>query len=538
MRLLDYDGFAHPPAPLFRAYLRGDPAASAFYGGGFDLDALVAAAGRAAAFPGRDRQALAAALRSQQEARGAAAAAAIADTFAHPRAVAIVTGQQPGLFGGPRFVLYKALGAMVLAEALAARWDGPVVPVFWVASDDHDFAEVRQASFLDDGGRLRTLRYEPHHEPTGQPASAIVLDDTIATLVGTLREALPASTERDEMVGRIERAYRPGATLAGAFAQLLSDLLPGLVVLDPSDAPLKRLMAPVMEREVADHSPSTRLAAAAGERLLAAGFHQQVPIRDGFLNLFVVSGGERRALALHDGTVEVRGTDVRMPAADAARAIATDPTPWSPGVLLRPLAEDLMLPTAAYVGGPAEVAYHAQIGPAYAHFGIPRPVVMPRPSLTLVEPAHARALEAEGIGLLDLEGDPESLLGRWARQDHPEVEAAFADARSAIQREMGRVGDAIAAVDPTLRGAADSALGRALHQVEGLQEKSLRALKKRDQSRADRLRRTRDALLPGGALQERGLGLVGLLARHGTAIIDVVRKRMDPWARGHQVVEL
>jgi uncharacterized protein YllA (UPF0747 family) len=190
------------------------------------------------------------------------------------------------------------------------------------------------------------------------------------------------------------------------------------------------------------------------------------------------------------------------------------------------------------VGGPAEIAYSAQITSSYAYFGIPRPTLLPRPSLTLIEPAHARALDAERLTLQDLVGDPEAVVSRWAREAYPDVEAAFARTREAIEREMGQVEETLAAQDPTLRAATASARGRALHQVEGLHEKALRALKKRDQGRADRLRRTRDALLPGGALQERGLGLVGKFGRHGTPLLSDVLDRLDPFARGHQVVRL
>jgi uncharacterized protein YllA (UPF0747 family) len=227
-----------------------------------------------------------------------------------------------------------------------------------------------------------------------------------------------------------------------------------------------------------------------------------------------------------------------MPLEEAVRRLHEQPTDWSPGVLLRPLAQDLLLPTAAYVGGPAEIAYHAQIGPSYAHFSIPRPPLVPRPSLTVVEPQQARALEAETLSLPELQADSEALLSRWARDAYPDVQEAFARARESLQRDMGQVEAVMGQHDPTLRAATDAALGRALHQIDSLHEKAVRALKKRDQSRADRLRRTRDALLPGGLLQERGLGVVALLARHGLALIDVVRERMDPWAKGHQVLYL
>jgi bacillithiol biosynthesis cysteine-adding enzyme BshC len=536
--VIDYGAFQQPPSTLFRDYLTGAPGVRPFYeGAGWDLEALLGLVDRNAALP-RAREAVVSALRRQQEARGAAEASRRAVQLAERGSLAVVTGQQAGLFGGPLFVLYKALAAMKVAAELEARCRRPVVPVFWVAADDHDFAEVRGTSVLDDAGQIRPLRLNPLREPLGQPASRVVLDPAITGLLEELERCLPAGVHREAMLRRLGECYRPGETLSGAFARLLSGLLPGLVLLDPSDPALKALAAPVLCREILESSPSSRLAGEVGPRLLAAGYHQQVPLRSGFFNLFVFMEGERRAVASGNGTLEVRGLGRRMPLAEAARLMEDDPEPWSPGVLLRPLVQDQLLPTVAYVGGPAEIAYHAQIGPAYAHFGIPRPALVPRPSLTLVESPQARALEAEGLSLLDLEADPEGLLSRWAREAYPDVESAFTRARDAVEREMAGLERVLASLDPTLRAAADGARGRALHQLEHLHEKSTRALKKKDRSRAERLRRTRDALFPGGAFQERGLGLLGALARHGEGLISEIRERMDPWARGHQVIYL
>jgi bacillithiol biosynthesis cysteine-adding enzyme BshC len=336
----------------------------------------------------------------------------------------------------------------------------------------------------------------------------------------------------------LEASYRAGRSLSGAFASFLSGLLPELVILDPADPVLKARVAPVLRREIVESSPTSRLASEVGGRLLAAGYHQQVPVRPGFLNLFVVMDAKRRALSFEDGRIEVRGLDRVLVVEEAERLLAADPSAWSPGVLLRPLTQEALLPTAAYIGGPAEIAYHAQIGPSYPHFELTRPVLLPRPSLTLVEPAQARALKAEGLTLPDLQDDPEVIAARWARESYPDVEDAFARARESLEREMGNVERTLGALDPTLAGAAGSARGRALHQIGTLHSKAVRALKKRDLARTDRLRRTRDALLPGGAFQERGLGIVSVLARRGRALIDEIRERMDPWAKGHQVIEL
>jgi bacillithiol biosynthesis cysteine-adding enzyme BshC len=535
---LAFDTLGQPLSPLFLDYLAGREGAVPFFGAdGHGLDAIARAAERTAAFE-RPRAAVAAALVRQQEARRAPLAAARARSLAEPDAVAVVTGQQAGVFGGPQFVLLKAIATLEVARALEARRARPVVPVFWVAADDHDFAEVRSVALIDAGATLRTLRYDPRQEPVGVPASGIVLDDRIVSLVDELARVLPASLGRDELLEAIAATYVAGETLSGAFARFISRLLPEIVVLDPADPALKALGVPVLSREIAESSPSSRLAIESGEALLAAGYHQQVPVRPGFLNLFTVVDGQRRALAIADGSVEVRGTRERMPVAEALRRLEAAPGAWSPNALLRPLVQDFLLPTAAYVGGPAEVAYHAQIAGSYAHFGIPRPVILPRPSATLVDPPQARALDAEGLRLADLAGNPDALLARWAREDYPDVEAAFASSRQAIERELGVVEHALGALDPTLRAAAAAARGRALHQVEGLHEKSLRALKKRDQGRAERLRRTRDALFPGGSLQERGVGLVSPLARHGLGLVDALRQRLDVFARGHQVVRL
>ena len=536
--IIDFGAFQQPLSPLFRDYLGGGGAVARFFGGGgFDLAATRAAAERTSLYD-RPRAAVADALVRQQQGRQAARAAEAAARLGDPKTVAIVTGQQAGLFGGPLFVLWKALGAIKAARALETLRGAPVVPVFWVATDDHDFAEIRSASLLDEQGAIRTLRYSPVQEPQGRPASRIVLDDTVTALVEEARAAARPGLHKDGVLDLLATCYRPGESLGAAFARFVSALLPDLVVLDPADPALKALMVPLLTREIREGSVTSRLAMEAGERLLAAGYHQQVPVRPGFLNLFVVMEGERRALGMRNGTVEVRGLGRLLSMDEAVRLLEATPADWSPGALFRPVVQDALLPTAAYVAGPAEIAYHAQIVPSYAHFGVPRPVLLPRPSVTLVEPAQARALEAEGLRLPDLQGDPEAVVARWAKEAYPEVEAAFAHARETVEQELRRVEDALSAIDPTLRGAADAARGRALHPLAALHEKSLRALKKRDQGRADRLRRTRDALFPGGAFQERGLSFIGPLARHGLPLLQDALERLDPWARGHQVISL
>ncbi len=535
-RTISFDALKQPLSPLFRDYFASRGKASEFYPLGFSREDMAKAAALTAAFPHPRAEVALALAREQPE---GSEARRNAEALKDPKTLAVVTGQQSVLFGGPLYVLYKALAAMELARHMSEFLQTKVIPVFWVASDDHDFAEIRATTHMDGNSELKTLRYEPAVEPNLQPASTIILDQTIDPLAKSVREMLPPSPWRGEVCDAMVAAYRPGDSISGAFSKLLQHFLPGLVIMDPAVPALKALMRPVIDREIAELSPTSRLAAGIGEKLLAAGYHQQVPVRaSGFLNLFLVTDGKRRALGVSDKGIEVRGGNQVMSKEELLARIAASPEDASPGVMLRPLAQDYLLPTIAYIGGPAEVAYHAQIGPSYAHFGVPRPVIFPRPSFSLVDAATARAMEAEGLSFEELQTDTETLLARAAREANPEVGRSFAESRAAIEAAFGSVETTLAKLDPTLRGATQSALGRALHQMEGLQEKALRTMKRQDATRAERMRRTRDFIFPGGALQERGVSWISLLAKYGPPIIDDIRRHMDPWAKGHQVLPI
>src|SRR5512134_1961002 len=220
--IIPYEALRQPLSPLFLDYLAGEERAGAFLPrGGFELSSIAAAAARAHGLE-RPMAAVAEALARQQEGRGSRVAAGRARELAAAGAAAVITGQQAGLFGGPLFVLWKALETVVVARRLEAERSQPVVPVFWVASDDHDFAEVRATTIVDGSGALRTLRYDPQLEPLGRPAWDIALDDTVDGLIDELARALPAALGRDETVELVASCYRAGETVASAFAKLVS----------------------------------------------------------------------------------------------------------------------------------------------------------------------------------------------------------------------------------------------------------------------------------------------------------------------------
>ncbi len=541
--MVAYDALHQPLSPLFLDYLAGRAGASPFLGpGGFDLAAIAAAAERVgrprAADGGRGRGARAPAGGARGAAGGGARAGARrarGDGHRHRpagrplRRAALRPVEGPGHDPGGAAARGRSAGA-------------PVVPVFWVASDDHDFAEIRSTSLIDAGGAIRTLRYAPRHEPVGQPAWAIPLDDTIAALVEELGQALPAGPGPRRGARRcVAECYRPGVTLSEAFARLVSRLLPELVVLDPSDAALKRLMAPVMARELREGSPTSRLALEAGQR---AARRRLPPAGAGAPRLPEPLRGRRRPAA----RARLRGR--RRRGARHARAAGPSRRPCA-RLEARPARVEPRGPPPP--PGPGRAAADRRLRGRPGRDRLPRADravlralrhsrarrSLPRPSLTLVEPPQARALDAEQLTLGDLVGDPEALVSRWAREAYPDVEAAFARAREAIEREMGAVEEALGGARP------DAARGHGRGPRAGAAPGRGRSTRRRCAPSRSATRGAPSAsggpatrFSPGARCRSAGLGLVGVLGRHGAAFLSVLGERLLPFARGHQVVRL
>ena len=537
---------------LFEAYATGRPEAAAFYGRAPGDAGLVDAAEAAAAGPSRAHRTAVADVLAEQNAAwdagdavGTEAALALVDRLRDPDAVAVVTGQQLGLFAGPLYTVYKALTAVRTAAHVEALTRRPAVPVFWLADEDHDFAEVREAVFTD-GARVRTAVYDDGRPFDGPrpPVGHIVLDaDRLAATFAELERALPAGPHRAQALALARDAYRAGRTMRDAFAVLLRALAPGLVLMSADDARLKRLAVPVLAREAAEWRETAHLLDARSARLAAAGFHAQVAPSP--LGLFWTDdAGLRRPVdPLGDapggepGGVTLRGTDVRWTSAEWTQRVAEMPERVSPNVVIRPLVQDTLLPTAAYVAGPGEAAYYAQLTPVYAAFGVPMPAIVPRISLTLVEPGVRKVLDRDGLGLPDLRGRRDALWARLAlaASDAP---AAFADAYADIDALADRLDRATASLDGSLAGAAGAARQALRDAVARLETKTVRVEKRRHGDVLARLDRAQTALWPGGTLQERALSPLQIAARHGLMALSNAVAAVPLDGSVHHIVDL
>ena len=338
-----------------------------------------------------------------QNARLASSAARAAHLAAlRHGAAAVVTGQQVGLFLGPLFTIYKAASAVCVARALAAESGQPVAPVFWLQTEDHDLPEVAVCHVPRAGAPPLALRLP---EPPSEQRVSVAhrrLPAEVGACLEQLGDAIGARPRAADHLARLARHYRPDASWSLAFAGVLAELFceEGLVLVDPRDPALATAAAPVHERALDAAGPLAAALAARSEALAAAGFTAPVYVRAGApLSFFHPRGatGPRYRLAPAAGAyAEVHGDGVHTLGALRA-ALADDPLCFSTSALLRPILQDFLLPTAAYVAGPGEVAYFAQLAPLYEAYGLPVPVVVPRARFRLLDDGARHTLDQLGL---------------------------------------------------------------------------------------------------------------------------------------------
>ncbi len=469
---------------------------------------------------GRPLGASAEVLTEQLAARGAPAAAqAAARRLAEPGAVAVVTGQQAGLFGGPLYTLLKALTGIRLAERLAREHDATVVPIFWVDAEDHDLDEIRHCPFLDADLDPRAVGLE-FDSPRGTAAAAIRLTGNVRHATASLRELLPPTEFTAEVIAGLDAAYEEGTRLVEAFARWLDHLAghAGLVVFDASDPAAKPLVKSLFADELRASGETARQAAAAGAALAAAGYHAQVEPQPDGVALFRLDE-TRQPIRVAPGGFTVGERTVG--ADDLLREAAAQPARFSPNVLLRPIVQDALFPTVAYVSGPNELAYLGQLRDVYARFGVPMPIIFPRASATIVDRATVKFLERYDLDFAGLQPRDDAVLNRLlAAQIPAELETALAAADAAMDERLAAVSTAAPLLDPTLAGVVQSTRRRMQRDLATLRNKVVQAAKRRDETLRRQFRRARAQAFPNGEPQERSVGTVYFLNRYGPAFVD------------------
>jgi bacillithiol biosynthesis cysteine-adding enzyme BshC len=456
--------------------------------------------------------------------------------------VAVVTGQQAGLFTGPLYTIYKALSAVKLAGCLTQRGT-PAVPVFWIATEDHDFAEVATAEFIGCDCRLASVNVETAMHAEGAPVGSVQLDASIDETIKRLLDVLPTTEFIPEIEKLLRETWSEGRGYGEAFARMLTRLLGcyGLILLDPLDSRLKTFAAPLYS-EAARRAPEIAAALVARSRELEeAGYHAQVATSENAFPLFFhTEDGARHAVVRADAdTYKVKDMRGQFTLGELAELARRDPCRFSPNVTLRAVVQDYLLPTVAYCGGAAEIAYFAQTAEVYRILNRPATPILPRASLTIVERRTWRTLERYGLSLTDLFEGLDSVLARVV-EEHLGSETAetFDRTEESINRDLDVLQEQLRTVDPTLADALETGRRKIKHQLEGLRTRFHRAQMGRDRAAHRQLERAFAALYPHKTLQERHINITSLLARHGSYITNWIYDAINLGSPDHQIVYL
>jgi bacillithiol biosynthesis cysteine-adding enzyme BshC len=513
-------------APLFA----GDPAAP---------DAWRRTIERVTKAP-RDRARVEQAVSRQLDQRGAPQEArAAARRLADPSAVAVLVGQQAGLFGGPLFVLLKAITAIQMARAVERDYRVPAVPVFWVDGEDHDWAEVRTATVLDDHFSPLPVTLPDPPGAGRHPVASLVLGHAITGACGHLEEALAPSEFTADTLAVIRAWYRPGSRMGAAFAGLLDRLLGphGLVVYESADPGLKPLAGSIFARELEYPGRTAAIVRDAAGRMQRLGHAPQVePVEDA-VSVFYLDAEGRRPVRLLGSDFQIG--ERTWTAAELRAEASTHPERFSPNVLLRPIVQDTLFPTACFVAGPSELAYQAQLGEVYRTFGVEQPLLQSRASATLADSAAVRFLERSQIPLEALHAQDDAALNRLLEsQLPPDVDRAIADAGEMAAERMRALAGPITKIDPTLTGALDTTELKIREALATLQNKIVQAAKRKDETLRRQFTRTRALAFPNGQPQERTLALPFFLNRYGLHLPDRLLELLPLDTGKHYVLQL
>ncbi len=437
----------------------------------------------------------------------------------------VTTGQQPGLFTGPLYSVYKALTAVRLAETLEGVLERPVLPLFWIASEDHDWVEANHTHILDVQNEPQTVQLPDQPGIPNRPLYRIPLSTGLSDTVSRFIELLPDSEFSPPLLELIREGYSQGRTLPEGFHTVLAGLLKDLPLffVDGANPDLKSASLPILLRELEEAEAHEALLSRSATHLETNGYHVQVPILERGINLFLEGEQGRDRLYREGDGVRLNRAGTRLGLEDLRSMVGDDPSLLSPNVLLRPVVESSVFPTLSYVGGPGEMAYFAQLRGLFQAHGIQMPVVYPRHSATLVEGKIGKVLQKFDFPVHALGRPHHELAAEIAREDLPqEAKRALGEIRGAIGKGTGVLSRVVSGIDPTLKGPVTHARNTAFSALDEAEKKILQAVKRENEVGLDQLAKAQRHLFPLGKPQERVLNVFYYLSRYGPALIPAL----------------
>ena len=449
------------------------------------------------------------------------------DRWTEERGIVVTTGQQPGLLGGPLYSLYKGISALRLAEQLEELLARPVLPVFWVASEDHDWDEADHTYLIDTANELVRLQVpDPGH--AHRALHRIPLGDELADLVEQAAQNLPSTDFSAPYIEQLREAYKPGATLVDGFVGVLSSLLAplGMCFADAASPAVKELSGPLLLEELSRAEAHEAILREDADKLERAGFTAQVPILDGAVNLFLEGPEGRERIYRNGNDFELRRSHESVSAEAVRERVESDPLTLSPNVLLRPIVESTIFPVISYVAGPGEAAYYAQIKRLFESHGLMMPVIYPRHAVIVVEAKVRKKLDKFGLEVERLQNPLHEIMTDIARDEVPDdVRRALGELKSSVARGSDDLLKAATGIDPTLKGPVTNARNNALAAFQAAERKIIQSVKRENEVASSQLETAQRHLFPDGQPQERMLTPLYYLARYGSDFVASLTER-------------
>lgn len=486
-----------------------------------------------------DRKVASAMLVRQNEALGAPPEAiAAARSLAETNSVCVFTGQQAGLLGGPLYTIHKAVTIINWTKRLREVLKRPVVPVFWIASDDHDFEEIRWTALPNTKNQVQRLVLDVSGLPPRTPAAQITLGQGIRDVLAQLWDAQIATEFTPQLREALESFYDPTNTISDAFGRLMARLLGshGLVMFDPSDTEAKTLLAPLFDEEIKGQQLTASALAEIGQRLDESGYHRQVDHPEGHTHLFYVEKG-RHAIRNSDGALwtdpEGKPQSIDM----WSGRLHAHPEAFSPGVLFRPVAQSYLFPVIGAVCGPSEIAYWAQSRALFERFDVTMPVVLPRMSATIIEKKIQAGVEALGHEVSEFFGDIEALINMHFESSFPSnlTEQFEIEKKETLDR-LARLKAIVTGFEPTLDRTFEVDAGKIAATWGHLEDKVFQAHKRKGDEIRARFYKLAVHLRPEGRPQERVFGIVYYLNKYGWDFINRIVEQLPVGAPDHRII--
>jgi len=464
------------------------------------------------------------------------------ETLSHDNALAVVTGQQVGLFCGPLYTLFKTISAIKLAAEFNEKFsEFEFVPLFWLEGDDHDLEESNHVHLLNSASevvRVEAIVTNGEEEENLHPLSEIKFDASIEQVFQQVDVLLPTSEFKPALMQILTSYYRDGETYSVAFAKTMTRLLGKnpILLLDPYEAEVKKILKPVFEKEFQSY-PRTSEEVIKQSAELEEKYHVQVKPR--VINIFYIEDGIRRGLEPIGSGISLRGTKRKLMPEQVRTILETRAESFSPNVVIRPVCQDYLLPTAAYVAGPGEVAYFAQLKGVYQHFGVEMPPLFPRATATIVERKIEKVMEKYRLDLSDAFIDFEQVMKKALAAANPEnIPGEFEMIAADVKNSIERLAPLIARVDPTLKGTMDSTISRIVHLLQHFEDKTTTAYRRKNEQVLQQTKKFQHSIYPNRELQERVLNFTYFYNKYGEEFIDILFRELPAYAKTHKVVTI